>query len=81
MNRLLRRHHFPADRATFQETTLETPLGTLDGWLYTIRNEADGTVTTMFFAESLPGAPVVVRETRGDELIMEMTQLTRTRPE
>jgi hypothetical protein len=72
---------FSADRATLEETTLETPLGMLDGWLYSIRNEADGTVTEMFFAESLPGAPVVLRQTRGDEMIMEMTQLTRVRPE
>jgi hypothetical protein len=72
---------FSADRATFEETTLETPLGMLSGWLYSIRNEADGTVTEMFFAKSLPGAPVVLRETRGDEMIMEMTQLARARPE
>lgn len=68
---------FPADRATREAATRETPLGTLDGWVYVVRNENAGSVTEMFFAESMPGAPITVRTTRGDELLMEMSQLKR----
>jgi len=72
---------FPADRATREEATRETPLGLLDGWLYTVRDDEAGTLTEFFFARKFPGAPVLMRTTRGGDPVLELTQLERVRPE
>lgn len=78
----LRNHAtFPAARAQREEATRDTALGTLDGWIYTVQEDDDGTVSEFFFARDLPGAPVEMRTTRGDELIMELVQLERHRPD
>lgn len=77
----LRDHaNFPADSSTREEISRETPLGTLDGWLYTVRDDAGGTVTEFFFARSLPGAPVSIRVHRGDQLILAQDQFERLEP-
>ncbi len=72
---------FPAATATLEQTTRETALGTLEGWLYTVRDEEADTISTYFFAESLPGAPVYfsvrASEESGGELRMEMEQIAR----
>jgi hypothetical protein len=52
----------------------------LDGWFYTVRDNAHGTVTEYFFADSLPGAPVQLRQTLDGKLVMEMEQVRRSRP-
>lgn len=72
---------FPAQRASRAEATRETPLGLLDGWLYTVRDDEAGTVTEFFFARKFPGAPVLMRTTRAGEPVLELTQLERRRPE
>jgi hypothetical protein len=72
---------FPAARAEREEATRDTELGTLDGWVYTVQEDDDGTVSEFFFAKDLPGAPVEMRTTRGDELMMELVQLERHRPD
>ena len=71
---------FPAANATRETAVRPTPLGMLDGWLYTVRDEAGGTTSEFFFADSLPGAPLQLRQTRGDELVMELEQVARSRP-
>ena len=71
---------FPAASSTVEDTTLDTSLGTLEGWLYTTRDEEAGTVTELFFARDLPGAPVEVTMKRGEEVVMEMAQISRTPP-
>jgi len=72
---------FSAASATREALRRDTALGELDGWLYRVRNPADGTTSEFFFARELPGAPVHVITTRGDELIQEMVQLERRRSE
>jgi hypothetical protein len=71
---------FPAANATREEATRETALGTLDGWLYTVNDPDQGTVTEFFFAQELPGAPVEFRIMADDEVVMEMLQVERHRP-
>jgi len=71
---------FPADRTRREKVTRDTPLGELEGWLYTVENADAGTVSEFFFAEKLPGAPVHMRVTRDGEVLTEMTQIERHRP-
>jgi hypothetical protein len=77
----LRDHaRFPPEHTTRHEAVRDTPLGKLDGWVYTVADPDGGTVTEFFFARSLPGAPVVMRATRGEEVVAEMAQLSRNKP-
>jgi hypothetical protein len=77
----LRNHaSFPAASATRKDVVRGSPLGMLDGWLYTVRDDAAGSTTEFFFADSLPGAPVHMREMRGEEVVMELVQIERSRP-
>lgn len=71
---------FEAASATREEARRATSLGELDGWLYTVRDEAAGTVTEFFFARSLPGAPVEMAVTRDGEVLSTMSQVARRRP-
>jgi hypothetical protein len=71
---------FPADRSTLEEVTRETALGTLEGWLYTVRDAESGGVTEFFFARSFPGAPVYMRAEQAGKLVMKLTQIARSRP-
>ena len=78
----LRNHAtFPATAATREELTMDTALGQLDGWFYTVRDAAGGTRTEYFFAKSLPGAPVQMRVLKNEETVMELAQIERQRPE
>jgi hypothetical protein len=78
----LRNHAtFPAEHSERQTVRRTTPLGDLDGWLYTVRNPEVGTTTEFFFASSLPGAPIQVVTTQGGEIVGELKQLARRRPE
>jgi hypothetical protein len=77
----LRNHaSFPAERSSRKRTVRQTQLGELDGWLYTIVDEEVGSVSEFFFALDYPGAPVHMRVVRNGETVMEMEQLTRSRP-
>lgn len=74
----LRNHAtFPAASASREETTLETALGELEGWLYRVRDDNAGTVTEYFFARSLPGAPVMMRVLNNGQPVMQLAQIER----
>jgi hypothetical protein len=72
---------FPAASGTREDVTRNTSLGTLEGWLYTVRDEERNTVTEFFFAKELPGAPVQMRTTSDGEVVGELIQIDRNRPE
>lgn len=69
---------FPAATANRTEATRETALGEFDGWLYTVTDAAQGTVTELFFARALPGAPLEMKVTQAGRTVMEMTQVSRS---
>lgn len=71
---------FPVDRATRESVSRETPLGELQGWLYTVSDPSTGAVTELFFAETLPGAPVFVHVLSGGEIVEIFEQVERIRP-
>lgn len=78
----LRDHaRFPADACTRTEETRQTPLGEHDGWVYTLRDDANKVVTEFFFAHDLPGAPVSMVVRQDGQVIQEMIQAARTTPE
>ncbi|REJ73862.1 MAG: hypothetical protein DWQ36_03315 [Acidobacteria bacterium] len=72
---------FPAQRARRERVRRSTPLGQLDGWLYTVDQPPaeDGSpmVRELFFPDALPGAPVFFRELRGDEEAFRAEQIAR----
>lgn len=72
---------FPAASSTVEEVERETALGKLAGLLYTVREDDVPTVSEYFFARDLPGAPVQLRTTRGEEVVFELEQIARSRPE
>ena len=72
---------FPAASGTREDVARDTPLGTLDGWLYTVRDDERNTVTEFFFAKELPGAPVHMRSSSEGEVVVELTQIERNYPE
>lgn len=77
----LRDHaRFPADRASRTRVVETTPLGELEGWLYTVKEPEEGVVSNYFFAESLPGAPVHFTVVNNDQTILELVQMERGRP-
>ncbi len=77
----LRDHaRFPVDRASRTWIVQTTPLGDLEGWLYSVNEPEGDTVAVYFFAQSLPGAPVHLRVVSGDETVLELAQLERFRP-
>jgi hypothetical protein len=65
---------FPADATVITETTVEVPAGKFDVLLYTITSEQDGNpvVSRMYFARSLPGAPIKAEVTVGDQPMFSM---------
>jgi hypothetical protein len=71
---------FPVDRATRHEATRDTALGTFEGWVYEVDDPDAGTHSELFFATALPGAPLEVRMTRGDEVLLDMRQTARSSP-
>lgn len=71
---------FPVDRAIREKISRETPLGELDGWLYTVGEPGGEVATEFFFAETMPGAPVFVHVLKGGDVVEIFEQLERTRP-
>lgn len=71
---------FAASGAKREAVTRKTPLGTFEGWLYVVPDAEQGTVTEFFFANALPGAPLEMRVTREGRTLMEMTQVSRSKP-
>ena len=71
---------YPADQTEITETTVEVPAGKFDAVLYTITAEQEGKafVSRMYFAKSLPGAPVKAEITLGDQSLLSMELLEHT---
>lgn len=71
---------YPVDATVITETTVEVPAGKFDAVLYTITAEQDGKamVSRMYFAKSLPGAPVKAEITLGDQAMLSMELLEHT---
>lgn len=65
---------FPANATEITETAVEVPAGKFDALLYTITTEQEGNrvVSHMYFAKSLPGAPVKAAVTVGDQPMFSM---------
>jgi len=72
---------FPVGHSRRERATRETALGTLEGWVYTVEDPADGTVNELFFAGSLPGAPVLMSMSRGGVIAARMEMVERRRPQ
>jgi hypothetical protein len=71
---------FPADRTTRNRESRQTLLGDFDGWLYTVEDSEQGTMSRFFFADSLPGAPVHFDVVKDGSVLMELEQMERFRP-
>lgn len=65
---------YPAEQTTIAEAVETVPAGTYEGFLYRVQ---DGeTLTEAFFARDLPGPPVRMVRSRGEETEMSMTLVT-----
>ena len=71
---------FPAAQTVREWVTRSTPLGELDGWLYTVGDADGGSFSEFFFAESLPGTPVVYRTVQEGKEVARFEQVERSRP-
>jgi hypothetical protein len=72
---LVQHASYPADATVITETTVEVPAGKFDALLYTITAEQEGggsVVSRMYFAKSLPGAPVKAEVVIGDQPMFTM---------
>ncbi len=68
---------FPAQRTARERGRRETPLGPLEGWTYAISDDAGEVVTELFFADAMPGMPVLRRTREGDGGVVETAQVLR----
>lgn len=68
----------PIDATTIEPVSIEVPMGSYHGLLYT-RTEGD-TVDRFWFATALPGAPVRMEEHVGGELVYSSTAIEERRP-
>ena len=75
---------FPiSEGARRERARRKTALGTFDGWLYTISDPAQGTVSEYFFGAQTPGAPLLlVTRAAGSEgdVRLRLEQVVRSRP-
>jgi len=67
---------FPNSTSTRDRIRLETALGELEGWLYDVRGEG-GARSEFFFADGLPGPPVLYRHYEGDTKVFQAEQIER----
>lgn len=72
---------YPSASATRIREVRETRLGRLSGWRYTVEDAAEGTISELFFADSLPGAPVQMAVRGEGRPVLELEQVERSRPE
>lgn len=72
---------FPAATATREWVERETPLGTLEGWAYRVSEEGSDATSELFFAASLPGAPVRMSTTEHGETVLALEQIERSKPD
>ena len=68
---------FPTEMATRKRVTWPTPLGSLEGWLYTVRH-GDDDHAEFFFADDYPGPPVVYLRRTDGEVVMRAEIVART---
>ena len=68
---------FPAADARRERVSRETPLGTFEGWLYTVHDPQAETMSRYFFADELPGAPVWMETLSGESVILTLYQVAR----
>lgn len=71
---------FPAAGASREWTRRDTALGALEGWLYRIPEEGPEAVSEFFFVPALPGAPVQMKSFQGEQVVLELEQVERSRP-
>lgn len=71
---------FPAAAASREWATRDTALGTFEGWLYRVSGEQPATIDELFFAATLPGAPVQMTTYEDGEPVSGLEQVARTRP-
>lgn len=77
----LRDHaRYPTSVAARERVTRDTPLGELEGWLYTLSDPKAGTTSELFFADALPGAPVEMTVRSSDQVMFELAQIRHERP-
>lgn len=73
----LRDHaRFPKAAATRERGTRTTPLGALEGWLYTMKHD-ETNQSEFFFADAFPGPPVVFLRRSDGEVIMRAEMIER----
>jgi hypothetical protein len=68
----------PIETTTIEPVTIEIPMGTYEGLLYT-RVDGD-TIDRFWFATERPGAPVRMEETVGGELVYSSTAIEEVAP-
>lgn len=71
---------YPAASATRSREVRETPRGRLTGWRYMVEDSDAGTVSELFFADAMPGAPVEMTVRRDGQPVLELAQVERSRP-
>jgi hypothetical protein len=72
---------FPAATASREWIKRKTPLGTLEGWVYRVSEEGSSAVSELFFAASLPGAPVQMSTTEDGKTVFALEQIERSKPD
>ena len=59
---------------------MDTPLGSLDCWLYRVTDPESGVVTAFYFGKTLPGAPVRFTVMKDGATVELMEQIERATP-
>lgn len=72
---------FPANIAQRARATRTTPLGELEGWVYSVLDPQSGAVNLLFFADGMAGAPVQMETQRDGKVLMYVEQIERSEPE
>lgn len=71
---------FPAANTSREGVSRPTPIGALEGWLYTQTNEEADSVTESFFSDAHAGAPVLMKVTQSGTVTLEMAMIGWTTP-
>ena len=68
---------FPASLTVRERSMRDTPLGTLEGWTYRVSSATGEGETELFFADSMPGMPVLTRVRQPGGEVVETAQVYR----
>ena len=71
---------FPAATTRREKAVRATPLGELEGWLYTQDDATAESVSESFFAHDHAGAPVLMKVTQSGVVTLEMAMIGWSRP-